>query len=92
MAKEKYSGEIKEDEIFSGDMDKKFESKSMIKTFMLSNRMNATRELYVGRRFFRFAPYENKTCDEAGREIDEGIINHPDFIQQQEYFSYKEVK
>jgi hypothetical protein len=85
MAKEeKFSGELSVD-TYSGSQKPK-------KKYIIQSKVNATTELYVGRLYFKFGPYEVLTRDIDNKKINDDVINHPDFLQQSEKYSYKEVK
>ncbi len=54
------------------------------KRYAIMFRENRTFELYVGRAYFIFPPYHQIV-------VDEDIINHPDFKQQEKNFSIREL-
>lgn len=54
------------------------------KKYMVMFRENRTMELYVGRGYYIFCPY-------GQIEMDEDVINHPDFKQQESLFSIREI-
>lgn len=76
MKNEEYTGELK---VNSFKQSEKKEKKYLI----MLNR-NFTKEFNIGRTWYRFEPYQTL-------EVNQSVIEHPDFIQQKEYFSIKEL-
>lgn len=71
----------------SDSLIKKKESKSLSsKKYKISFNQNRSFELKVGRKMFVFRDGKKEHI------VTEDIIKHPDFIQQKNYFSVKEVK
>lgn len=66
-------------------VEKKIEKKKIDKRFEVSFRQNRSFELRIGRKTIFFLDGEKKAI------LSESEINHPDFIQQKDYFSVKEV-
>jgi hypothetical protein len=64
-------------------VEKKFSAPRPPSGVQVMHNKNWTKEFQVGRKWFRFEPYEVKTMT-----TDE--INHPDFQAQKQYFSVKE--
>jgi hypothetical protein len=76
----KFEGELKVDK-FNQSLDR--EDKPKEKTYLVMLNKNFTKEFKIGRRWLRFEPYGRETLTQSE-------INHPDFKQQEEYFSIKE--
>lgn len=55
------------------------------KKYMVTFKYNRSFDLYVGQKFFHFKPNESRD------DFTESDMQHPDFIQQQEYFSVREI-
>jgi hypothetical protein len=72
----------KDEETFKASEEKKYSQTR--KRYMIMFKENRSFELYVGRGYYRFGPYEQL-------EVDEDFINHPDFIQQQKSFAVREL-
>lgn len=54
------------------------------KKYVIMFKENRSFELYVGRTYNIFLPYEKL-------EVDEDFIKHPDFKQQEKYFAIREL-
>jgi hypothetical protein len=65
------------------DVNKKSPEIKITNVFKVMHNKNCTKEFQIGRKWFRFDPYEVK-------DMTDEEINHPDFKSQKNYFSIKE--